>query len=150
MGLRGARCFVGNPPVSLENIVLNINLDMVSRNDNRELYASGTYHYPHLFPLIRSDNPHLTLKTGHDRPGSGRDDWTTQSDHAAFHERGIPFIYFGVEDHPDYHSPNDTFENIQPDFFYQAVSTILEVSKRIDHNGSLVKIKPMRRDLIMQ
>lgn len=150
MGLRGARVFVADPPVPLTTIVLNINLDMVSRNDNNELYASGTYHYPHLLPLINSDNPNITLKTGHDLPGSGRDDWTTQSDHAAFHDRGIPFIYFGVEDHPDYHSPSDTFENIQPDFFYQAALTILDVLKKIDSNGNLVKVRPLRRDLIMQ
>jgi len=150
MGLRGARAFVEDPRLSLVTIILNINLDMVSRDVKNELYASGTYHYPHLLPLICSSNPHITLKTGHDLPGSGRDDWTTQSDHAAFHERDIPFIYFGVEDHPDYHSPNDIFENIQPEFFYQAVLTILDVSIKIDRNGSFIKTKPMRRDLIMQ
>ena len=35
-----------------------------------------------------------------------------QSDHGAFHAAGIPFVYFGVEDHPDYHKPTDTFDKI--------------------------------------
>lgn len=150
MGLRGARAFVNNPPIPLERIVLNVNMDMVSRNDNDELYACGTYHAPHLLPFVQSDNPIVTLRTGHDEPGSGRNDWTSQSDHAAFHRVGVPFIYFGVEDHSDYHTPNDTFENIQPVFFYNAVLTILEVLEKIDGALDLLKGKqPGKRDLIM-
>lgn len=132
MGLQGARAFVRAPPIPLDRIVLNVNMDMVSRNDNNELYASGTYHYPFLSPFIKSDSRFITLKTGHDQPGSGHDDWTKQSDHAAFHEAGIPFIYFGVEDHPDYHTPRDTYERIQPDFFHHAVLAILDVLENID------------------
>ncbi len=138
MGLRGARAFVNHPPIPLGDIVLNINMDMVSRNDNYELYACGTYHFPHLIPFIKSDNPIVTLKTGHDKPDSGSDDWTMQSDHAVFFRAGIPFIYFGVEDHSDYHTPNDTFENIQPDFFYNAVLTILDVLKNVDNTADLL------------
>lgn len=132
LGLQGAKAFVNEPPLLRENIVLNINMDMVSRNNRHELYACGTYHYPFLLPFMTADNPVVTLKTGHDKPGSGGDDWTLQSDHAAFHRAGIPFIYFGVEDHVDYHTPNDTYANIQPDFFYNATRTILTVISAID------------------
>lgn len=145
MGLRGARYFVNHPPMPLKTIILNVNMDMISRNDGNELYASGTYHYPHLIPLIKSDNPYITLKTGHDIPGTGPADWTTQSDHAAFHAKHIPFIYFGVEDHPDYHTSGDTFENIQPDFFHQAVLTILDVLKKMDSNSSIIRVRPLER-----
>lgn len=133
MGLRGARAFVENPPVPLDQIVLNINLDMVSRNDQNRLVAAGTYHAPQLIPLLdRVHSDVITIVKGYDVPGTGRDDWTNQSDQGAFHAKGIPFIYFGVEDHPDYHTPRDTFENIQPRYFYHAVSTILEALKVID------------------
>ncbi|MFC3196212.1 M20/M25/M40 family metallo-hydrolase [Parapedobacter deserti] len=135
MGLRGARAFVHAPPIPLEHIVLNVNLDMVSRSDRNELYACGTYHYPFLIPFVSYENPAVMLKTGHDRPGSGSDDWTMQSDHAVFHQAGIPFIYFGVEDHADYHTPNDTYERIQPDFFYNAVLAVLEVLKKVDREA---------------
>lgn len=133
MGLRGARYFVDHPPVPLENIVLNINMDMISRNDQNRLVASGTHHTPHLIPAIdRAQNPLITLIKGYDVPGTGRDDWTMQSDQGAFFRKDIPFIYFGVEDHPDYHTPRDTFENIQPAFFYQATTLILNVIKDLD------------------
>ncbi len=37
MGLQGARAFVANPPVELSKIKLNINMDMISHNDNLTL-----------------------------------------------------------------------------------------------------------------
>jgi hypothetical protein len=56
------------------------------------------------------------------------------SDHGPFHQQGIPFIYFGVEDHPQYHQPSDTFENINPDFYLEAVETIIGVIEKFDNN----------------
>ena len=48
LGLQGAQAFVATPPVPLDRIAPDINLDMVSRNDKRELFASGTYQWPQL------------------------------------------------------------------------------------------------------
>ncbi|HMQ02453.1 MAG TPA: M28 family peptidase [Pyrinomonadaceae bacterium] len=136
-GLQGARHFVANLPVSKESILLNVNMDMISRNDKGELYAAGTYHYPKFRPVLEAVRKKAPVKLllGHDRPGSGRDDWTTQSDHAVFHREKIPFIYFGVEDHKDYHRPTDTFENIQPEFYVKAVETIITAIKGFDTNN---------------
>lgn len=138
-GLRGSRHFVANPPVAKESIVLNINMDMVAHNDKNELYAAGTYHYPALkTPLekvVKSAKVKLLL--GHDRPELKSDDWTNQSDHGSFHQAKIPFIYFGVEDHTDYHKPTDDFVNINQQFYIRAVETILEAVKIFD------KIQPM-------
>ena len=129
MGLRGARAFVESPPVPLESIRLNINLDMVSRNEDGELYVAGAYHYPDLGALIDpvASRSEITLLRGHDRPGLPPGEaWTQLSEHAAFHSAGIPFVYFGVEDHADYHRPNDRFENTDPAFFVRAVRTVLD------------------------
>lgn len=126
-GLLGARHFVANLPVKKESILVNINMDMVSRSDKGELYAVGTYHYPQLKGPIEAaaGKSKIKLLIGHDRPEQGRDDWTGQSDHAAFHREKIPFIYFGVEDHKDYHRPTDDFANIQPEFYVRAVETVI-------------------------
>jgi hypothetical protein len=75
----------------------------------------------------------VKLRLGHDRPGvSGEQDWTLDSDHGAFHSAGIPFVYFGVEDHQDYHRPSDDPETLTPGFFGNAVATILEALRRLD------------------
>jgi hypothetical protein len=116
-GLQGARHFVANLPVAKESILLNVNMDMLSRSDKGELYAAGTFHYPQFKPVLEAVQKKAGVKLllGHDRPELGRDDWTNQSDHAAFHREKIPFIYFGVEDHADYHRPTDEYANIQPE-----------------------------------
>ncbi len=135
-GLQGARFFVDNLPVEQKDILLNINMDMLGRNDKNELYASGIYHYPNLKPYIEAIQKAAPVKLlfGHDSPDLGRDDWTFQSDHGAFHRKKIPFIYFGVEDHKDYHKPTDDFEFIQPEFYVNAVETIVSAIKSIDEN----------------
>lgn len=127
-GLQGSRYFVENLPVKKESVMLNINMDMISRNDKGELYAAGTFHYPQLKAALESAQKKAGVKLmlGHDDPKLGRDDWTNQSDHASFHREKIPFIYFGVEDHKDYHRPTDDFANIQPEFYVRAVETIIE------------------------
>lgn len=134
MGLLGATEFVANPPVAKVNILLNINMDMISRSDKGELYAAGTFHYPQFKPMLEAAQKKAKVKLllGHDRPELGMGDWTNQSDHAAFHAAKIPFIYFGVEDHKDYHRPTDDFVNIQPEFYVRAVEAIIEAVKSLD------------------
>ena len=133
-GLSGARAFVASPPVPKGRIALNVNLDMVSRSDRRELYVAGTYHTPVLKPPLErvARSARVKLLFGHDRPGKPGDDWTTQSDHAAFHQAKIPFVYFGVEDHADYHKPTDTADKISRSFFVDAAETILDSLLALD------------------
>ncbi len=133
-GILGARHFVANLPVKKESILLNINMDMISRSKKGELFAAGTYHYPHLKPALGEAQKKAKVKLllGHDRPEQGRDDWTFQSDHGAFHREKIPFIYFGVEDHEDYHKPTDDFAKIQPEFYVKAVETVIIATQILD------------------
>jgi Zn-dependent M28 family amino/carboxypeptidase len=134
-GLQGARAFVASPPVPKQAIVLNINMDMISRNDAGELYVAGTYSYPQLRPHVERAiaGAQVKLIAGHDRPGvAGVDDWTSQSDHGAFHAAGIPFLYFGVEDHADYHRATDDVERIQPDLGARAVRTVITAMRILD------------------
>lgn len=134
MGLRGSAYFVNNLDLEKESIVLNINMDMVARGDKNELYACGTYHYPQLkAPVEAIQKPDgITLLFGHDNPETRRDDWTSQSDQRSFHDKKIPFLYFGVEDHPDYHMATDTFDKVNLDFYAKSVETILQAAKALD------------------
>lgn len=134
-GNRGARVLVSDPPVPLSAMALNVNLDMLSKNDRNELYAAGASHFPFMksrLEAIAARAP-VTLTLGHDTPAWGESqDWTIESDHVAFNEKHIPWVYFGVEDHPDYHKPTDDFATIPVDFFRRSAATVLMAVRAFD------------------
>ena len=126
--LLGARHFVRAPPVPLASIDAVVNMDMMGRGDANLLGVAGTWHYPFLERAVldAAQGRRLRLVLGHDRPSpTPRDDWTNLSDHAPFHAAGVPFLYFGVEDHADYHQPTDTPDRIPADFFAEAAEVVL-------------------------
>ncbi len=132
-GERGARAFVEHPPVPLEKIMANVNLDMVGRNVKGELYAAGATPFPVMRPLVEATAKvaEVKLLLGHDS-GVGQNNWTNQSDQGAFNDKKIPWVYFGVEDHPDYHKPSDEFSRIEPAFFVRAARTVADFVRRLD------------------
>jgi Peptidase family M28 len=146
VGFLGARALMLDATLPMERAALNLNLDMVSRSEAGELYVAGTYHTPPLASLISgvAASAPVTLLTGHDRPEDGPNDWTNLSDHAVFHQAGIPFLYFGVEDHPGYHQPGDDFAAITPDFFVRAADTLVNVTRAAD--AGLPEIFALRRE----
>ncbi|WP_435415628.1 M20/M25/M40 family metallo-hydrolase [Polaribacter aestuariivivens] len=132
IGSLGADYFLKNY-TDKKNIILNINMDMIAHNDSLELYASGLHHYPQLKEPLQNIKSPITLLFGHDNPNDKtKDDWTYSSDHRIFHKQKIPFIYFGVEDHKDYHKPTDTFENINQQFYIDAVKLIIKAIENYD------------------
>lgn len=139
IGLKGADFFVKNAPIDKASILLNINCDMISRNEKKELYACGVFHSPllkNLFTLDMRKYP-FTLRFGHDQAGKN-EDWTFSSDHGPFHKAKIPFIYFGVEDHADYHQTTDTFDKIDKAFYEGVSNFILDFLLNVDKNWEKV------------
>ena len=123
-GLLGSRYYADNPVYPLENTIVNVNIDMVGRID--EKYASGErYVY-----VIGSDRLSATLhklnEMVNDRFGGLVLDYTYndendpnkyyyRSDHYNFAEKGIPAIFFFNGVHKEYHQPSDTVEKISFD-----------------------------------
>jgi hypothetical protein len=141
IGLLGAHALLDDPDVPMDRVVLNLNFDMVSRSEAGELYVAGTFHNPELLPLVERIAAEAPVKliAGHDDPALGEhEDWTAQSDHAVFHEAGIAFLYFGVEDHPGYHQPTDDYADITPDFFVRAGDTLVMAALAIDDELDLI------------
>src|ERR1044072_5034021 len=133
-GLLGSKYFVANSPIPLSAITVNVNMDMVSRSDSSEIYATGIYHYPYLkkyVDSVRNFTP-VHVLYGHDGEKAGIHDWTNQSDHFPFHQNNIPYLYFGVEDHVDYHRPGDTFDKVNKSFYYQVCTMITAVASQLD------------------
>ena len=123
-GLLGAREFVKAPPVPLSAVSLNLNFDMTARAEtDGHLWVTGTYQHPDLRPILEPVTAQgaVSFAFGKDTPrDTGENNWVDASDHAAFHAAGVPFLYMGVDYHPDYHRPSDTFERIDPTVFTQA------------------------------
>lgn len=134
---QGSGYFVDHAPFDLKKVLLNVNLDMISHNEKNELYAAGTFTNPQLKKYLTHSQPNVKIMLGHDNPEFNVDDWTNQSDQGAFHAKGIPFLYFGVEDHKDYHKASDKFENIQPAFFIDAAEAILEIVDNVDKDRDI-------------
>ena len=130
-GLQGSKYFVAHPPIPLDRLRLAINLDMVSRGDTGSIVASGTAFDPTLKTLVMTaaQGRQLAVAFGHDRPvylAGGVEDWTNQSDQGPFHDAGVRTLYYGVEDHPDYHQPTDTADKIPRPFFAEVCELVLE------------------------
>jgi hypothetical protein len=136
LGHEGAQAFV-SAREEVKTAVVNVNLDMVSRSDRREIFAAGTHHYPQFKPMLEEvrARARVQLLFGHDRPiyrSGAVDDWTWMSDHYAFHSAGVPFVYFGVEDHADYHRPTDTADKIDRQFYGDAADMIIDAIRTFD------------------
>jgi len=145
VGLFGAYAFVETPPVPRERIVLNLNLDMISRGDGGELWAVGTRLFPALLAPVEevAASAPIPLRPGNDIvPGErteGREDWTDSSDQAAFGAAGIPYLFFSVENHVDYHEPGDDADKVDPAFYGGAVRTVLAMLRRLDGDAALLE-----------
>jgi len=136
MGLKGAYYFVKNLPVKKENILLNLNMDMVSRNAKKEIYICGTFYNPNLKTILAeaASSKLVNIKYGHDNPAiwKNSEDWTFSSDHGPFYKQGIPFLYYGVEDHEDYHRDTDDYSKIDEAFYTSVVEQISNHAKFLD------------------
>ncbi len=135
-GLLGAREFVKAPPVPLSSISLNLNFDMTARAEtDGHLWVTGTYQHPNLRPVLEAVQPNgaVSFAFGKDTPqDTGENNWVEASDHGAFHAAGVPFLYMGVDDHPDYHRPSDTFERITPSVFTSATEIAIAGFRALD------------------
>jgi Zn-dependent M28 family amino/carboxypeptidase len=134
-GLKGSIALMKDPPVARESILLNVNIDMVGRDEKNVLFAVGTRQRPFLKHYLENvAQPPVDLRFGHDDPATKQDDWTRDSDQFPFHEAGIPFIYFGDEDDAQHHKPTDDVETITREFFVGSANTILAALRVFDAN----------------
>jgi Zn-dependent M28 family amino/carboxypeptidase len=132
-GMRGSRAFVRQPPVDAGSLALDLNIDMIGREDKDRLFVVGTSLYPFLRPAVEALAARAPVKLlmGHDDPARP-EDWTRQSDHYAFIEAKIPALYFGVEDFDQHHKATDDVETMTPDFYVRAVETLILAVEELD------------------
>lgn len=137
-GLLGAKHFVEAPPVPLSSIALNMNFDMTARAEtDGKLWVTGTYQHPTFRPMLETVpamGP-VSLAFGKDTPqDTGANNWVEASDHGAFYRAGVPFLYLGVDYHPDYHKPTDDFEKVTPEVFTAATELAIASFRVLDRS----------------
>jgi len=106
LGLVGSRRYLQDPVIPVSNTITMINLDMVGRLRHDQLLVYGTGTAAGFESLIATHAAPFGLKPQTSPSGFG------PSDHAAFHERGLPVLYFFTGFHPEYHRPEDDFETL--------------------------------------
>jgi acetylornithine deacetylase/succinyl-diaminopimelate desuccinylase-like protein len=111
-GLLGSSWFVEHPPIRLEQVIANLNIDMVGRNWRDTIAVIGKP-YSTLGALIDSvaaAHPEIDITTVGDRwPAEG---FFFRSDHFNFARKGIPAVFFFNGVHEDYHLPSDEADKI--------------------------------------
>lgn len=110
-GLLGSRWWVENPtlPDGMK-IVANVNLDMVGRNESKEVSICPSPKHKSFSTLgaiaERSCREESFI------PVYDADQYFERTDSYNFARRGIPIVFFHSGDHPDYHRVTDTIDKI--------------------------------------
>lgn len=112
-GLLGSGWFVEHPPVPLDRMVANLNIDMIGRNWEDTIAVIGKP-YSSLGALVDSvavAHPELGLTVVGDIWPDER--FFFRSDHYNFARKGVPALFFINGVHEDYHLPSDEVEKIK-------------------------------------
>ncbi|WNC66772.1 M28 family peptidase [Thalassotalea nanhaiensis] len=144
-GLYGAKAFLSASTVKKSDIIFNINLDMISYGTKQQnLYIVGTRKRPELKTLVEKVNQtaevNFTYKSRlKDNSISSVKSYINlhkASDHYEFHKSDIPYLFVTGENHKNYHSTNDTFENINMSFYSEAFESIKNLILAVDQDLS--------------
>jgi Zn-dependent M28 family amino/carboxypeptidase len=144
VNLLGAKAFIEQQKQLLPKIMLNINIDMIagSKNTKRLHYIDkrldkilAKNEINLLAALSKSSK--IKIKRGFKKSitrTNHSSNLINASDHASFNRKHIPFIYFGVGEHKNYHTVHDDFYNVNLPFFTQASQSIFQYLMFFDEN----------------
>ena len=120
-GLLGSEFYVQFPIFSLNKTVVDINIDMIGRVDDRHtgnpnyIYVIGSDRLSSTLHIINErvnqEYTQLELDYKYNDPND-KNKYYERSDHYNFAQRGIPSIFYFNGTHPDYHKPTDTVDKI--------------------------------------
>lgn len=106
-GLLGSAHFTEHPPVPLDQVVANINMDLIGRNWPDSVIAVGLEqsNLGETLQAVVEAHPELRMTPIPDRWPEERIFY--RSDHYNFARKGVPILFFTSGTHPDYHQPSD-------------------------------------------
>jgi len=135
MGLIGSGYYANNPIYPLKDMVCELQMDMVGRNEEKEGEAPSenidTIHLvgskrlsTQLHELCLEQNKYIGFKFEYDE-----EDVYTRSDHYQFASKGVPIAFLFSGFHPDYHQPTDTVDKINFDKIVNAAKLFYLVAQ---------------------
>jgi hypothetical protein len=127
-GLYGSKYYADNPVISMENTLVNINLDMIGRSElpsdtiNFMGYELDITQAGEILVFTAHESTELTnmmnssaKKTGLKIIDMGEDIQLGTSDHASFMAKGVPAFCFNTGTHSDLHGVRDDLDRIDFD-----------------------------------
>jgi hypothetical protein len=108
LGLLGSAAWVQNPTKPLDKAVAMLNMDMIGRIKDNQVYIGGVGTGSTLQKILDQAHGDSPLKFEISQSGY------TSSDHTSFVSKHIPVLFFFSGLHSDYHKPSDTWDKIAP------------------------------------
>ncbi|NNG17553.1 MAG: M28 family peptidase [Gemmatimonadales bacterium] len=141
-GLWGSDYYTANPPVSLHQMVANINLDMIGRNWPDTIVAIGPEHSDLGQTLAQVNTAHPELgMTVIDDPWP-EENFFRRSDHFNFARNGVPILFFFNGNHPDYHGVGDSPDKINAEKESRIVKLLFYVGQAVANADERPKWNP--------
>ena len=114
-GLLGSMAWIENPPVPVDSIVANVNLDMVGRNAPDTVIGIGQ-EYSTLEDVVQGiTDRHPSIGLNVILDPVPEEQYFFRSDQLGFIQKGIPAVFLTTGDHEDYHSQSDEPHTIDND-----------------------------------
>ena len=149
-GLWGSRYFSEHPPVPVNRLVANINLDMLGRNWPDTIVAIGKEHsgLGATLERVNAAHPELRMAAIDDRWPEER--FYFRSDHYNFARKGVPALFFFNGVHEDYHRVTDSPDKIDSEKESRILKLLFYLGQEIGNAARRPAWDPESRKLIVE
>jgi len=111
MGMLGSRYYAyQNPMKNIEKTVAMVNLDMISRNEPKLMWAGGIFYSSDMKKIIEEANKEMGFEILYNVGLL-----TFASDQGPFIRKKVPSVFFFAGLHDDYHTPLDKADKVDYD-----------------------------------
>jgi hypothetical protein len=130
-GILGSAYYAAQPPVPMDRVAAQINLDMIGRSEGKvQVIADGS---PALYEqAVRIGQSHA-IEVIPDQQPTWRIVYLTDAYH--FARAGVPYAFFFTGTHPDYHQPSDTADKIRYEELTRIVGIAADLTRTYADGG---------------
>ncbi len=149
-GLLGSQYYTDESPVfPLENTIVNLNMDMIGRVDDRHegnpnyIYVIGADKLSSELNTLHERINEVTVNLEFDYTYNDENDpnrFYYRSDHYNFAKNNIPIIFYFNGTHPDYHKPTDTIDKINFDRIKKVADLVFHTAWEIANREDRLKV----------